>query len=226
MPETRLGLACQHHARCHFGHSFQPLITATYYSHLTPKEIMKRVLLFVATNLAIMLVLSMTASLLGVNKYFDCKRSQSQYVARICRIDGIWRLLYLLADVENHCQVVHWRAGNSTSEQLHRAMADGHGCRASAKGRHPHAGSGDYQGEPNAFATGASKNNSLVAVSTGLLESMTRQEVEAVSAHEVAAYRQWRHGDTDLDPGGGQYLRHLLGARGGLFRRPGATQQG
>ena len=43
-----------------------------------------------------------------------------------------------------------------------------------------------YEGEPNAFATGASKNSSLVAVSTGLLQGMTREEAEAVLAHEVA----------------------------------------
>ena len=43
-----------------------------------------------------------------------------------------------------------------------------------------------YDGEPNAFATGATKNSSLVAVSTGLLQSMTREEAEAVLAHEVA----------------------------------------
>jgi len=43
-----------------------------------------------------------------------------------------------------------------------------------------------YQGEPNAFATGAFKNSALVAVSTGLLESMNQQEVEAVLGHEVA----------------------------------------
>jgi len=43
-----------------------------------------------------------------------------------------------------------------------------------------------FQGEPNAFATGAFKNSSLVAVSTGLLQSMTREEVEAVIGHEVA----------------------------------------
>jgi heat shock protein HtpX len=43
-----------------------------------------------------------------------------------------------------------------------------------------------YEGEPNAFATGAFKNSSLVAVSTGLLESMTKEEVEAVLAHEVS----------------------------------------
>jgi heat shock protein HtpX len=42
-----------------------------------------------------------------------------------------------------------------------------------------------YEGEPNAFATGAFKNSALVAVSTGLLQSMTREEVEAVLGHEV-----------------------------------------
>jgi heat shock protein HtpX len=43
-----------------------------------------------------------------------------------------------------------------------------------------------YDGEPNAFATGATKNSSLVAVSTGLLQNMTKEEAEAVLAHEVA----------------------------------------
>jgi heat shock protein HtpX len=43
-----------------------------------------------------------------------------------------------------------------------------------------------YDGEPNAFATGATKNSSLVAVSTGLLQSMTKEEAEAVLAHEIA----------------------------------------
>jgi heat shock protein HtpX len=43
-----------------------------------------------------------------------------------------------------------------------------------------------YEGEPNAFATGASRSNSLVAVSTGLLQTMSREEAEAVIAHEVA----------------------------------------
>jgi len=45
---------------------------------------------------------------------------------------------------------------------------------------------GIYEGPPNAFATGAFKNSALVAVSTGLLQSMTREEVEAVIGHEVA----------------------------------------
>ena len=43
-----------------------------------------------------------------------------------------------------------------------------------------------YEGEPNAFATGANRNDALVAVSTGLLQNMTREELEAVLGHEVA----------------------------------------
>ena len=43
-----------------------------------------------------------------------------------------------------------------------------------------------YEGEPNAFATGAFKNSALVAVSTGLLQSMNKEEVEAVLGHEIA----------------------------------------
>ena len=45
---------------------------------------------------------------------------------------------------------------------------------------------GIYEGAPNAFATGAFKNSALVAVSTGLLQGMTREEVEAVIGHEIA----------------------------------------
>ena len=45
---------------------------------------------------------------------------------------------------------------------------------------------GIFEGEPNAFATGAFKNSALVAVSTGLLQGMTREEVEAVIGHEIA----------------------------------------
>jgi heat shock protein HtpX len=43
-----------------------------------------------------------------------------------------------------------------------------------------------YEGEPNAFATGAFKNSALVAVSTGLLQGMTKEEIEAVLGHEIA----------------------------------------
>jgi len=58
--------------------------------------------------------------------------------------------------------------------------------RFSEKARLPMPEIAIYEGEPNAFATGASRNNSLVAVSTGLLQAMTREEAEAVIAHEVA----------------------------------------
>ena len=57
-----------------------------------------------------------------------------------------------------------------------------------------------YDGEPNAFATGATKNSSLVAVSTGLLQSMTRKRSRRYSPRS-GSRRQRRHGDADLIQG-------------------------
>jgi hypothetical protein len=68
-----------------------------------------------------------------------------------------------------------------------------------------------YEGEANAFATGAFKNSALVAAS-GLLQSMSQEEVETVLGHEVAQCRERRHGDIDVDSGRAEYLRHLPGA--------------
>jgi heat shock protein HtpX len=65
---------------------------------------------------------------------------------------------------------------------------------------------GIFEGDPNAFATGAFKNSALVAVSTGLLQNMTHEEVEAVIGHEVGAHRQRRHGHHDADPGCDEHL--------------------
>jgi heat shock protein HtpX len=147
---------------------------------------MKRVLLFVATNLAIMLVLSVSASLLGVNKYLTAKGLNPGMLlvfAALMGFGGSFISLLMsktIAKFSTGAQVIA-HPNNSTEQWLLDTIA------AQAK----KAGIGMpevaiYQGEPNAFATGATKNNSLVAVSTGLLESMTKEEVEAVLAHEVA----------------------------------------
>jgi heat shock protein HtpX len=64
-------------------------------------------------------------------------------------------------------------------------VARQHGAAARGARRDRHAGVAIYEGDANAFATGAFKNSALVAVSTGLLQSMTREEVEAVLGHEV-----------------------------------------
>jgi heat shock protein HtpX len=147
---------------------------------------MKRVLLFIATNLGIMLVLSITASLLGVNKYLTANGLNLGMLlvfAALMGFGGSFISLLLsktIAKWSTGAQVIE-HPGNSTELWLVNTVA----AQAQKAGiAMPEVAI--YQGEPNAFATGATKNSSLVAVSTGLLESMTKEEVEAVLAHEVA----------------------------------------
>ena len=147
---------------------------------------MKRVVLFMATNLAIMLVLSVTASLLGVNKYLTANGLNLGALlgfSLLMGFGGSFISLFLsktIAKWSTGAQVIE-QPSNSTELWLVNTVA----AQAQRAGiAMPEVAI--YQGEPNAFATGATKNTSLVAVSTGLLESMTKQEVEAVLAHEVA----------------------------------------
>lgn len=147
---------------------------------------MKRVILFLATNLAIMLVLSVTASLLGVNKYLTANGlnlGSLLLFAGLMGFGGAFISLFLskpIAKWSTGAQVIE-QPSNSTELWLMNTVA----AQAQKAGiSMPEVAV--YEGEPNAFATGATKNSSLVAVSTGLLTSMTREEVEAVLAHEVA----------------------------------------
>jgi heat shock protein HtpX len=147
---------------------------------------MKRVILFLATNLAIMLVLSVTASLLGVNKYLTANGlnlGSLLVFAALMGFGGAFISLFLskpIAKWSTGAQVIE-QPSNSTELWLVNTVA----AQAQKAGiAMPEVAV--YEGEPNAFATGATKNSSLVAVSTGLLTSMTREEVEAVLAHEVA----------------------------------------
>jgi heat shock protein HtpX len=147
---------------------------------------MKRVFLFLATNLAIMLVLGITASLLGVNKFLTANGLNLGALlafAGLMGFGGAFISLFLskpIAKWSTGARVID-QPSNSTELWLMDTVAK----------QAQKAGIGMpevaiYEGEPNAFATGATKNSSLVAVSTGLLQSMTREEVEAVLAHEVA----------------------------------------
>lgn len=147
---------------------------------------MKRVLLFLATNLAIMLVLSISASLLGVNKYLTANGLNLGTLlafSALMGFGGAFISLFLsktIAKWSTGARVIE-HPGNSTELWLINTVA----AQAQRAGiAMPEVAI--YQGEPNAFATGATKNSSLVAVSTGLLESMTKEEIEAVLAHEVA----------------------------------------
>jgi heat shock protein HtpX len=147
---------------------------------------MKRIVLFLATNLAIMLVLGISASLLGVNHYLTARGLNLGALlgfAALMGFGGAFISLWMskpIAKWSTGARVIQ-QPTNSTELWLMNTVAS-----QAQKAGIAMPEVAIYQGEPNAFATGATKNASLVAVSTGLLESMTHEEVEAVLAHEVA----------------------------------------
>lgn len=147
---------------------------------------MKRIFLFVATNLAVVVVLGIVASLLGVNRYLTANGLNLGQLLVFAAIMGFGGAIISLLLSK---PIAKWSSGVQIIEQPRNAdeawivetvrrFADKAGIGM------PEVGV--FQGEPNAFATGAFKNNALVAVSTGLLQGMTREEVEAVIGHEVA----------------------------------------
>ena len=147
---------------------------------------MKRIILFVATNLAIVVVLGIVASLLGVNRYLTANGLNLGALLGFALIMGFGGAFISLLLSK---PIAKWSSGVQVIEQPRNAdeawivdtvrrFADKAGIGM------PEVGI--FEGEPNAFATGAFKNNALVAVSTGLLQGMTREEVEAVIGHEIA----------------------------------------
>jgi heat shock protein HtpX len=147
---------------------------------------MKRIFLLIATNIAVMVVLSVVASVLGVDRYLTrngLNLGALLVMSAIFGFGGAFISLLMskwMAKMSTGAQVIE-SPRNSTEYWLFETVAR----QAKAAGlAMPEVAI--YEGEPNAFATGASKNNSLVAVSTGLLQSMSRDEVEAVLAHEVS----------------------------------------
>jgi heat shock protein HtpX len=147
---------------------------------------MKRVVLFVLTNLAVVVVLGIVASLLGVNRFLTPNGLNLTALLGFALIMGFGGAFISLLISK---PVAKWSAGVKLIEQPQsvdeawlvetvRKFAD------KAQIGMPEVGV--FEGAPNAFATGAFKNSALVAVSTGLLQNMTREEVEAVIGHEVA----------------------------------------
>jgi heat shock protein HtpX len=147
---------------------------------------MKRVLLFIVTNLAVMLVLGIVASLLGVNRFLTANGLNLGTLLGFAAVMGFGGAIISLliskpmAKWSTKAQVI-----NDSPDPTHRwIVGTVQGFAQKAGIRMPEVAI--YDGEPNAFATGAFKNSALVAVSTGLLHSMNRDEVEAVIGHEVA----------------------------------------
>jgi heat shock protein HtpX len=147
---------------------------------------MKRIVLFVVTNLAVMLVLGLAVHLLGLNRFLTANGLNLPMLlgfAAVMGFGGAFISLLMskpMAKWSTRAQII-----NNSTDPTHRWIVQ------TVERLSQKAGIGMpevalYEGEPNAFATGAFKNSALVAVSTGLLHSMNRDEVEAVIGHEVA----------------------------------------
>jgi heat shock protein HtpX len=147
---------------------------------------MKRIFLFVLTNLAVVVVLGVVANLLGVNRYLTANGlnlGSLLVFAFIIGFGGAIISLLISKPIAKWSSGVKVITGNEGPDEAWivntvRRFADQAGLGMPEVGIFP--------GDPNAFATGAFKNSALVAVSTGLLQGMTREEVEAVIGHEVA----------------------------------------
>jgi len=147
---------------------------------------MKRILLFVLTNFAVMAVLMVTSRILGVDRFLTQNGLNMTALAGFSLIMGFGGAIISLLMSKS---MAKWTMGLQLINQPRNAdeawivqtvqkFADTAGIAM------PEVGI--YDGAPNAFATGAFKNSALVGISTGLLQSMTKEEVEAVIGHEVA----------------------------------------
>jgi heat shock protein HtpX len=149
---------------------------------------MKRIILFLATNMAVMLVLSITMNLLGVGRYLTANGIDPASLLAFAAVIGFGGAFISLL-------MSKWMAKTGTGARVidpqaprdHREawLVDTvHQLADRARIGRPEVAI--YEGAPNAFATGAFRNDSLVAVSTGLLSSMSEEEVTAVLGHEIS----------------------------------------
>lgn len=149
---------------------------------------MKRIVLFLLTNFAVMLVLGVVMSIFGVGRFLTANGLDLTQLLVFCAIIGFTGSIFSLL-------ISKWMAKQSTGARVINSQAPANATEAwlvetvhqladRAGVGHPEVAV--YAGAPNAFATGAFKNDALVAVSTGLLESMNEEEITAVLGHEMS----------------------------------------
>jgi heat shock protein HtpX len=148
---------------------------------------MKRIILFVATNFLVMITISILLSVLGVNRYLTAAGINYEQLAIFCLIWGMAGSLVSLALSKVSAK---WTMGlqvvdRSSPEAAWLVLMIEDLSRKAGLPKTPEVAIYDSP-EVNAFATGPSRRNSLVAFSTGLLRSMNRNEVEGVAGHEIA----------------------------------------
>ena len=147
---------------------------------------MKRIVLLVLTNVLVVVVLGVVASLLGVNQYLTSSGLNLGLLLGYALVIGFGGAFISLLISK---PMAKWSSGVQVIAQPQNA--DEAWIVQTVQKLAQQAGIGMpevgiFEGEPNAFATGAFRDSALVAVSTGLLQGMTRDEVEAVLGHEVA----------------------------------------
>jgi heat shock protein HtpX len=147
---------------------------------------MKRIVLFIATNLAVLLVLSIVARLLGIDQWLQAQGSGLSGLLAWAAVFGFGGSLISLgmskwmAKMSMGVQVIH-----NPSTPTERWLVETVAAHARAAGiGMPEVGVFNSP-QPNAFATGARRDAALVAVSTGLLQRMNEPEVQAVLGHEI-----------------------------------------
>jgi heat shock protein HtpX len=148
---------------------------------------MKRILLLIGTNLAVIALLTVVIHLFGLDDWLAQRGQDYQALLVFAAIFGFGGAFFSLL-------ISKWLAKRAMGVQVIQQPAnEAEQWLVSTVRRHaekagigmPEVGVFDSP-DPNAFATGASRNSSLVAVSTGLLRNMRREEVEAVLGHEIA----------------------------------------
>ncbi|MFA5584841.1 MAG: protease HtpX, partial [Bacteriovoracaceae bacterium] len=146
----------------------------------------KRIFLFVLTNILVLVSVSIVLSLLGVNHYLTATGIDYRALMVFCLVWGVvgsgisLLLSKFMAKTMMKVQIIDEKGQYGDLVRKVHTLA-----RQAGLSKMPEVGI--YQSpEVNAFATGPSKNNSLVAVSSGLLQQMDADEVEGVLAHEIA----------------------------------------
>ncbi|GIX34765.1 MAG: protease HtpX [Lysobacteraceae bacterium] len=150
---------------------------------------MRRVFLFLLTNLAVVLVLGVVLRLLGVDRILDASGTGLNYQALL-----IFAAVFGFGGAFISLAMSKWMAKQATGAQVitqprnetERWLLATVERQARQLGIRTPEVAIFHSPDPNAFATGMSKNSSLVAVSTGLLQHMNADEVEAVLGHEMA----------------------------------------
>jgi heat shock protein HtpX len=147
---------------------------------------MKRILLFLATNLAVMLVLSIVLNVLGVGRFLTGSGLNVNALLVFSLVIGFaGSIISLLISKPTAKWATGARVIDSPRDSTEQWLVD----TVRELAQRARIGMPEvaiFEGAPNAFATGAFKNSALVAVSTGLLQSMNGEEVEAVLAHEIS----------------------------------------